>query len=113
MSTVKFKNLNTEETIEVDDGWSWTTFLFGIFVPLFREDYSTFVFGLAMWTIIIVGGSGLGIIIAAIPFRLLAALIYNEWYIAKLKNEDHLRRKSLSAEERFRMRTNRIRNRVE
>jgi uncharacterized membrane protein YjjP (DUF1212 family) len=69
---ITFENPDSGLIKKAPAGFSWTTFFFGFFVPLFRGDWkfvaimlvlSMITFGLSQW---------------------IFAFLYNKWYIEKL-----------------------------
>ncbi|MBM7643742.1 DUF2628 domain-containing protein [Streptococcus loxodontisalivarius] len=81
---VNLKNPETNQTKSVKVGFSWTTFFFGFFVPLFRADWKWF--GIMLGTSLLVGiiftvlnASG-GSWAVSVGF----AFIYNNEYIKDL-----------------------------
>lgn len=66
-------------------GFSWTTFFFGFFVPLFRSDFKWAL--IMFFSMIIIGGAtyGIGGIILGIIF----SVKYNEWYLNDLKDNGY------------------------
>ncbi len=71
-TNIRMENINTKEMKEVAIGFSWTTLLFGAFVPLLRGDVVWFILFFIL-TIITAG-----IAWFFIPF------MYNKMYIKKL-----------------------------
>jgi hypothetical protein len=61
-------------------GFSWTTLIFGIFVPVFRFDWLTLVASIAVHMILAVTTLGIGNVIAWIVW----SFYYNKYYTIKL-----------------------------
>lgn len=66
-------------------GFSWTVFFFGLFVPLFRKDWKFFLIMFALNLVIGAITYGLGAFIV----NLIVAIKYNEWYLEGLQNEGY------------------------
>lgn len=67
-------------TKTVPQGFSWTCFFFGIFVPMIRGDVK--------WSLITLGIVIIGAGLAFIPnivWWIVLAVKYNEWYIEDLR----------------------------
>lgn len=79
-SHINFKNPNYGKVVRAPVGFSWTTFLFGFWVALFRGDFKWA--GLQILTIILVSllTQGLGTIIPIVIY----ACLYNKFYIEDL-----------------------------
>lgn len=87
MRKIYFKNdLNMIK--EVDVGFSWGVFWFGILIPLLNGDYRNACIMLAI-------NIGLCLTVIGIPFVLLANLIYacfyNEWHMTTLMKQGYKR----------------------
>lgn len=78
MAFTKISLTNNVEVKQAPVGFSWTVFLFGFFVPLFRQDW--------LW--------GLGLFIAACfigPLSgIVAAFFYNKVYIKSLLTKGYI-----------------------
>jgi hypothetical protein len=78
----KHVNLKNESglTKEVKVGFSWTTFFFGIFVPLIRGDikWAAIMLGVALLAGVFTAGIGSFVVMVVFAFK------YNELYIKDL-----------------------------
>jgi len=69
---------------EVPEGFSWTTFLFGGFVPMFRGDIKWALIGIASF---IMGMFTMGI--SALVFNIFMCFKYNELHMNDLKEKGY------------------------
>jgi len=77
-TTIRMENIHTKEIRDVPIGFSWTTLLFGVFVPLLRGDIKWFFIFLVL--AIITGG----VAWLVIPF------IYNKIYVKGLISKGYV-----------------------
>lgn len=78
-STLLFKN-SFGESRKAPVGFSWTSFFFGWFVPLFRADWKNFAIWLGISVLIGIVTAGIGTFVVAI----VQSFVYNNWYIRDL-----------------------------
>lgn len=76
----KLLNQSTGAVKEIKVGFSWTTFFFGLFVPLFRGDIKWALIMLALSILAGVPTSGVGSGIVGIIF----SFMYNKFYTKDL-----------------------------
>lgn len=72
-------------TKKAPQGFSWTTLLFGLFVPLLRGDWKFVGLGLLA---ILVGIVTAGIVI--LIYWIVVAFKYNEWYATALRERGYV-----------------------
>lgn len=73
---------NSNQVRQSGIGFSWTTFLFGFFVPLYRKDWMTFsiYFGIML----------MSLAFPPIAFiTILAPFLYNKYYLKRLLNDGY------------------------
>ena len=75
---IRMENIHTKEIKEAVIGFSWTSLLFGAFVPLLRGDLLWFVI------FMILAIMTMGLAWLAVPF------IYNKMYIKKLIEKGYI-----------------------
>lgn len=80
---VNLKNENTNQVKRVKAGFSWTTLLFGAFVPLFRADWTWFLLMLVSNIVLAFYVSPYG----ALGLEIVLAFIYNKYYIQRLETK--------------------------
>lgn len=64
-------------------GFSWTTFFFGLFVPLIRGDFKWAAIVFVVFTVISVVTAGIG----SFGVNIIFAFLYNKIYIRELMNK--------------------------
>lgn len=76
---------NNGVTKEVKQGFSWTVFFFGFFVPIFRADwkFAVIMFLASIAGSMVIPGLGSWVIMIIFMFK------YNEWYINDLKAQGY------------------------
>ncbi len=67
-------------------GYSWTTFFFGPFVPLFRLDFLTFLGFITIFVVLAWMTFGIGSIIAAFVW----SFLYNRYYTRRLIQQGYV-----------------------
>lgn len=77
--SIAMKNPKTGQTVDGFYGYSWTTLIFGVFPPLFRSDFLTFI-GLFVISGILAATTGVGAIVAIIIW----SFMYNKYYTLNL-----------------------------
>lgn len=81
---IRVKN-DIDKRKEIKLGFSWSTFLFGVFVPLFRGDWKWFLIILGINTVLTI--IGLSFIV---PFLMLSfAFFYNRLYAKDLYDKGY------------------------
>ena len=89
---IRVKN-DIDKRKEVKLGFSWSTFFFGVFVPLFRGDWKWFL--IILLAEIVLGAISMGVVtgilMLAFPFfynKLYAKDLYEDGYRGLTKDED-------------------------
>ena len=83
---VRLENQNGEIK-EVKAGFSWTTFFFSFFVPLFRKDWKWFGIMLATKLVVTILALGAGFSALSFAANIAFALMYNSYFIKKLLSD--------------------------
>ena len=78
-TTHTYKNSHNGQTRQAPEGFSWTVFFFGVFPPLFRQDFA----GFAIMLLAAVVTFGLS--------NLVFMFTYNSWYINRLADNGYVK----------------------
>ncbi|MBR5914736.1 MAG: hypothetical protein IKZ58_10315 [Selenomonadaceae bacterium] len=81
MITLKHQDSNVVK--KCPTGFSWTTFFFGLFVPLIRGDFKWAAIVFVIFTVISVVTAGIG----SLGVNIIFAFLYNKIYIRELMNK--------------------------